>query len=175
MPTVELNAKFRLFHELTDLSTVVIVSDKTSHRIRATIGIPETTETPDIPETTETSRHSRNDRDSRHSRNDRDSNRNDSSRKRSKSDRFLKKQESFYSNGSDKFYASLKEKLFEILEERFVQVADLKMKELWELAQSLMSPHLTVWVEEDLHRLGENISQKPDLAREETQSLVFEL
>ncbi len=34
---------------------------------------------------------------------------------RSKSEKFLKKTESFYSNGSEKFYSSLKEKLFEIL------------------------------------------------------------
>lgn len=32
-----------------------------------------------------------------------------------KSEKFLKKTESFYSNGSEKFYSSLKEKLFEIL------------------------------------------------------------
>jgi CxxC-x17-CxxC domain-containing protein len=32
-----------------------------------------------------------------------------------KSEKFLKKSESFYSNGSEKFYSSLKEKLFEIL------------------------------------------------------------
>jgi CxxC-x17-CxxC domain-containing protein len=34
---------------------------------------------------------------------------------KSKSEKFLKKTESFYSNGSAKFYSSLKEKLFEIL------------------------------------------------------------
>jgi len=34
---------------------------------------------------------------------------------KSKSEKFLKKSESFYSNGSEKFYSSLKEKLFEIL------------------------------------------------------------
>ncbi len=34
---------------------------------------------------------------------------------KSKSKKFLKKTESFYSNGSEKFYSSLKEKLFEIL------------------------------------------------------------
>jgi len=32
-----------------------------------------------------------------------------------KNDKFSKKQESFFSNGSDKFYATIKEKLFEIL------------------------------------------------------------
>ena len=34
---------------------------------------------------------------------------------KSRAEKFLKKQESFYADGSEKFYASLKEKLFEIL------------------------------------------------------------
>jgi len=46
--------------------------------------------------------------------NNRDS-RNDFTTNKSKSVKFLKKTESFYSNGSEKFYSSLKEKLFEIL------------------------------------------------------------
>ena len=41
--------------------------------------------------------------------------RNDSKFKKLKGDKFLKKQERFYSGGSEKFYATLKEKLFEIL------------------------------------------------------------
>jgi len=41
--------------------------------------------------------------------------REDNFRSKSKSEKFLKKYESFYSNGSAKFYFSLKEKLFEIL------------------------------------------------------------
>ena len=63
------------------------------------------------------SRYSRNDRDSRYSRNDRGSrsSRDDSRPRRSQTDKFLKKQESFFSDGSEKFYASLKEKLFGIL------------------------------------------------------------
>lgn len=40
---------------------------------------------------------------------------NDNSLKKSKIGKFQKKQDSFYSDGSEKFYASLKEKLFEIL------------------------------------------------------------
>ncbi|MCV0412958.1 MAG: hypothetical protein K5782_08150 [Nitrosarchaeum sp.] len=39
----------------------------------------------------------------------------DDFRAKSKNEKFLKKSESFYSNGSEKFYSSLKEKLFEIL------------------------------------------------------------
>ena len=53
-------------------------------------------------------RYSRDERDSRSSRDD-------FRTSKSKSEKFLKKTESFYSNGSEKFYSSLKEKLFEIL------------------------------------------------------------
>lgn len=48
-------------------------------------------------------------------RNPRKSPRDDLRPKSPKSEKFLKKQESLYSNGSEKFYESLKEKLFEIL------------------------------------------------------------
>ena len=66
---------------------------------------------------------SRDDRSSRYSRDDRrgessfrrDSGRNNSKNSRTKSEKFLKKQESFYSNGSAKFNESIKRKLFEIL------------------------------------------------------------
>ena len=69
------------------------------------------------PQDSGNDRYSRDDRGSRYSRDDRrsHSNRDDSRTRRSNNDKFLKKQESFYSNGSEKFYASLKEKLFEIL------------------------------------------------------------
>ncbi len=62
------------------------------------------------------SRYSRNDRGSRYS-NDRDSrsSRDNFRSKKPKMDKFLKKQETFYSGGSEKFYNTLKEKLFEIL------------------------------------------------------------
>ncbi len=46
---------------------------------------------------------------------DRGSRRDNSRPKRSNNDKFLKKQLSLFSDGSEKFYASLKEKLFEIL------------------------------------------------------------
>ena len=67
------------------------------------------------------SRYSRDDKPSRYSRDDRgsrSSSRSESGRDRSKkprNDKFLRKQESFYSNGSDKFYETIKEKLYEIL------------------------------------------------------------
>lgn len=64
-------------------------------------------------------RYSRNER-SPHDRNSSDkrdfrSYPNDFRKSKFKSDKFIKKTESFYSNGSEKFYSSLKEKLFEIL------------------------------------------------------------
>ncbi|HJJ23332.1 MAG TPA: hypothetical protein OQH54_06425, partial [Nitrosopumilus sp.] len=63
------------------------------------------------------SRYSSNDRNSRYSSNDRISRSSidDSRPRKSRNDKFLRKQESFFSDGSEKFYASLKEKLFEIL------------------------------------------------------------
>jgi len=50
---VALNVKFHLFQELTNQYTVVIVSDKTNHKIQEMIDIPEMTEVQDIPEMTE--------------------------------------------------------------------------------------------------------------------------
>jgi len=69
------------------------------------------------PQDSRNDRYPRDDRGSRYSRNDRGSrsSRDDFRSKKSKTDKFFKKQESFYSGGSEKFYASLKEKLFEIL------------------------------------------------------------
>jgi CxxC-x17-CxxC domain-containing protein len=68
-------------------------------------------------------RYSRDDRGSRYSRDDRnsrssygrESSRDNSRSRKPKNDKFLRKQESFFSNGSDKFYETIKEKLFEIL------------------------------------------------------------
>ena len=65
------------------------------------------------PQNSGTDRYPRDDRGSRYSRDNR--RREELKSKKSKNDKFLKKQESFYSNGSEKFYMSLKEKLFEIL------------------------------------------------------------
>ncbi|MDH3276492.1 MAG: hypothetical protein OEM21_00140 [Nitrosopumilus sp.] len=60
------------------------------------------------PQDSGSDRYSRDDRGSRSSRGN-------FSAKKPKTGKFLKKQESFYSGGSDKFYNTLKEKLFEIL------------------------------------------------------------
>jgi CxxC-x17-CxxC domain-containing protein len=60
------------------------------------------------------SRYSRDDRGSRSS-SGRESRKDSSSSRKPRSDKFLRKQESFYSNGSDKFFETIKEKLYEIL------------------------------------------------------------
>ena len=60
------------------------------------------------------SRYSRDDRGSRSS-SGRESRKDSSSSRKPRSDKFLRKQEKFYSNGSDKFYETIKEKLYEIL------------------------------------------------------------
>jgi len=61
------------------------------------------------------SRYSRDDRGGSRSSSGRGSRKDSSSSRKTRSDKFLRKQESFYSNGSDKFYETIKEKLYEIL------------------------------------------------------------
>ncbi|MCH7757662.1 MAG: hypothetical protein IIA19_04190 [Thaumarchaeota archaeon] len=74
------------------------------------------------PQDSGNDRYSRNDKYSRNDRGSRYSNVRDSRSsgddfrsKKSKTEKFLKKQETFYSGGSEKFYNTLKEKLYEIL------------------------------------------------------------
>ncbi len=50
MLIVEINVQFHLFQEVTNQFTVVIVSDKTNHKIQEMIDIPEMIEVQDIPE-----------------------------------------------------------------------------------------------------------------------------
>jgi len=59
-------------------------------------------------------RYSRDDRGSRSSPR-RESSRDDSRSRKPRNDKFLRKQESFFSGGSDKFFETIKEKLYEIL------------------------------------------------------------
>ena len=53
MLIAELNVKFHLFQKLTDLFIVVIVLDKTNHKIPEVTDIQEMTENLDIQEMTE--------------------------------------------------------------------------------------------------------------------------
>ena len=92
---------------------------------------------------------------------------------RSKNDRFLKKQESFYSNGSDKFYASLKEKLFEILGGKICSSCGFKDE------RALGINHISDDVSaNDIGRGGSASSwgkyiSEPDLARKELKILCL--
>ena len=75
------------------------------------------------PQDSGNDRYSRDDRGSRYSRDDRgsrtssrrESSRDNSRSSRPRNDKFLRKQESFFSGGSDKFFETIKEKLYEIL------------------------------------------------------------
>ena len=115
------------------------------------------------------SRYSRDDRGSRYSRDDRGSrsSRDNFRSKKSKTNKFLKKQESFYSNGSEKFYASLKEKLFEILGGKTCSSCGFKDE------RALGISHMSDDNSFDSIRRGGSASSwgkyisEPDLAREE--------
>jgi len=121
------------------------------------------------------SRYSRDDRGSRYSRDDRGSrsSRDNFRSKKSKTDKFLKKQESFYSNGSEKFYASLKEKLFEILGGKICSSCGFKDE------RALGISHMSAENSSDNIRRGGAASSwgkyisEPDLAREELKVLCL--
>jgi len=66
------------------------------------------------PQDSGNDRYSRDDRGSRSSPR-RESSRDDNRSRKPRNDKFLRKQESFYSGGSDKFFETIKEKLYEIL------------------------------------------------------------
>ena len=68
----------------------------------------------DIPEMIEVHVLHRDDRGSRTSSR-RESSRDDNRSRKPRNDKFLRKQESFFSGGSDKFFETIKEKLYEIL------------------------------------------------------------
>jgi len=127
------------------------------------------------PQDSRNDRYSRDDRGSRYSRDDRGSrsSRNDSRPRRSNNDKFLKKQESFFSNGSEKFYASLKEKLFEILGGKVCSSCGFKDE------KALGICHVSDDNTSDSFRRGGVASSwgkyisEPDLAREELKVLCL--
>jgi len=120
-------------------------------------------------------RYSRDDRGSRYSRDDRGSrsSRDNFRSKKSKTDKFLKKQKSFYSNGSEKFYDSLKEKLFEILGGKVCSSCGFKDE------RALGISHISDDNSNDSIRRGGPASSwgkyisEPDLAREELKILCL--
>jgi len=108
-------------------------------------------------------------RDDRYSHSSRDNFRS----KKSKTNKFLKKQESFYSDGSEKFYASLKEKLFEILGGKTCSSCGFKDE------RALGISHISDENYSDSIRRGGAASSwgkyisEPDLAREELKVLCL--
>ena len=127
------------------------------------------------------SRYSRDDRGSRYSRDDRGSRssfrrepRRDNSRSsKPRSDKFLRKQESFFANGSNKFYETIKEKLYEILGGKICSNCGFKDERA--LGISPISENVT---SDNSGRGGDAASwgkyiSAPDLAREELKVFCF--
>ena len=133
------------------------------------------------PQDSGNDRYSRDDRGSRYSRDDRGSRssfrrepRRDNSRSsKPRSDKFLRKQESFFANGSNKFYETIKEKLYEILGGKICSNCGFKDERA--LGISPISENVT---SDNSGRGGDAASwgkyiSAPDLAREELKVFCF--
>jgi len=133
------------------------------------------------PDDSGNDRYSRDDRGSRYSRDDRgsrsssrqESRRDNSRSNKPRSDKFLRKQESFFANGSDKFYETIKEKLYEILGGKICSNCGFKDERA--LGISPISGNVT---SDNSGRGGDSASwgkyiSAPDLAREELKVFCF--
>ena len=133
------------------------------------------------PDDSRDDRRSGNDRGSRYSRDDRgsrsssrqESRRDNSRSNKPRSDKFLRKQESFFANGSDKFYETIKEKLYEILGGKICSNCGFKDERA--LGISPISANVT---SDSSGRGGDSASwgkyiSAPDLAREELKVFCF--
>jgi len=133
------------------------------------------------PQDSGNDRYSRDDRGSRYSRDDRgsrsssrqESRRDNSRSSKPRSDKFLRKQESFFANGSDKFYETIKEKLYEILGGKICSNCGFKDERA--LGISPISANVT---SDNSGRGGDSASwgkyiSAPDLAREELKVFCF--
>ncbi|MDH3565254.1 MAG: hypothetical protein OEM53_06590 [Nitrosopumilus sp.] len=126
------------------------------------------------------SRYSRDDRSSRYSRDDRssrssygqESSANKSRSKKSRNDKFLKKQERFYSHGSDKFYAGIKEKLFEILGGKICSSCGFKDERALEIGYIFGDDSSDGTGRGNASLMGKYISE-PELARKELKVLCL--
>jgi len=117
------------------------------------------------------SRYSRDDRSSRSSYG-RNSNESESKSRKPKNDKFLKKQESFYSNGSDKFYAVIKEKLFEILGGKTCSSCGFKDERALGISHIFGDNFSASAGRGDTSSMGKYISE-PELARKELKVLCL--
>lgn len=114
------------------------------------------------------------DRDDRSSRSSygRESRGSESRSKKPRNDKFLKKQESFYSNGSDKFYAAIKEKLFEILGGKACSSCGFKDERALGISHIFGDNSSDGAGQEDVSLMGKYISE-PELARKELKVLCL--
>ena len=117
------------------------------------------------------SRYSRDDRGSRSSYG-RESSKSESRSKKPRNDKFLKKQESFYSNGSDKFYAAIKEKLFEILGGKTCSSCGFKDERALGISHIFGNDSSDDIGRDDASLMGKYISE-PELARKELKVLCL--
>ena len=117
------------------------------------------------PQDSGNDRYSRNDRSSRYSSR-RGSSRGNTRSSKPRNDKFLRKQESFFSGGSDKFFETIKEKLYEILGGKACSSCGFNDERALEI--SLISGNVTNNSSRggDIASWGKYISA-PDLAREE--------
>jgi len=157
---VVLNVKFRLFRELIDLFIAVTVSEKTNHEIQCF--------RKNKPRDSESYRDDR----SSKSFHPRESNGNESRSKKPRNDKFLKKQERFYSNGSDKFYAGIKEKLFEILGGKICSSCGFKDERALGISYIFGDDSSENPRRGNVSLMGKYISE-PDLARKELKVLCL--
>ena len=92
--------------------------------------------------------------------------------KKPKNDKFLKKQERFYSNGSDKFYAGIKEKLFEILGGKICSSCGFKDERALGISYVFGDDSSEDPERGNVSLMGKYISE-PDLARKELKVLCL--
>ena len=122
-------------------------------------------------ESDRSSRYSRDDRSSRSSYGQ-ESSANKSRSKKSRNDKFLKKQERFYSHGSDKFYAGIKEKLFEILGGKICSSCGFKDERALEIGYIFGDDSSDGTGRGNASLMGKYISE-PELARKELKVLCL--
>ena len=92
--------------------------------------------------------------------------------KKPRNDKFLKKQERFYSNGSDKFYAAIKEKLFELLGGKTCSSCGFKDERALGIIHIFGDDSSDCAGRADASLMGKYISE-PELARKELKVLCL--
>jgi CxxC-x17-CxxC domain-containing protein len=122
------------------------------------------------PQDSGSDRYSRDDRSSRSS--EKEFSRDASKSRKPKNDKFSRKQESFFSNGSDKFYATIKEKLFEILGGKTCSSCGFKDERALGITSLYDDSFSSAGRGSDVSSWGKYVSA-PELAREELKVLCL--